>query len=112
MFDELVAAVGARLTRQFAGELPVVSFGVADLPPTALRSGAPSFARTQDVPLGEVRRSARSGPCAIVVFRRPIEIRTSPGHEREALVHDVLVEQVAALLGVSPEDVDPYYPNR
>jgi hypothetical protein len=44
-----------------------------------------------------------------VLFRRPIERRCENRIELAAMVHTVLVEQVAELLGMRPEDVDPRY---
>ena len=48
-------------------------------------------------------------PARIVVYRRPVEIRTKNRDERALLVHEVVVEQVAELLGLAPESVDPRY---
>jgi predicted Zn-dependent protease with MMP-like domain len=42
-----------------------------------------------------------------VVYRRPVENRAKGREERAALVHEVVVEQVAEFLGVDPEAVDP-----
>ncbi len=44
-----------------------------------------------------------------MVYRRPVEIRSKGREERSALVHEVVVEQVADLLGLTPEAVDPRY---
>jgi predicted Zn-dependent protease with MMP-like domain len=44
-----------------------------------------------------------------VIFRRPIEHRCETRDDLEAMVLTVLVEQVAELLGMDPEDVDPRY---
>ena len=44
-----------------------------------------------------------------MVYRRPVEIRAKSRDERALLVHEVVVEQVAELLGLSPETVDPRY---
>ena len=51
-------------------------------------------------------RDSRSG---VLVYRRPVEIRSKSRDERALLVHEVVVEQVADLLGLSPESVDPRY---
>ena len=45
----------------------------------------------------------------MVLFRRPLELRAEDREDLRALVHAVLVEQVAALLDLPPEDVDPRY---
>ncbi|MFE2046205.1 metallopeptidase family protein [Streptomyces sp. NPDC059477] len=61
------------------------------------------------VPLGRTV-PARDGQLArVVIYRRPVEIRTKAREERAALVHEVVVEQVAELLGLTPETVDPRY---
>ena len=44
-----------------------------------------------------------------MIYRRPVEIRAKTRDERATLVHEVVVEQVAELLGLSPETVDPRY---
>ena len=44
-----------------------------------------------------------------MIFRRPVEHRAAGRDELEALVLTVLVEQLAELLGMAPEDVDPRY---
>lgn len=51
----------------------------------------------------------RNGRLQIVIYRRPVEIRTKNRDERALLVHEVVVEQVAELLGLAPESVDPRY---
>ncbi|MGW7595564.1 metallopeptidase family protein, partial [Streptomyces rubiginosohelvolus] len=38
-----------------------------------------------------------------------VEIRAKNRDERALLVHEVVVEQVAELLGLAPESVDPRY---
>ncbi|WP_037580842.1 metallopeptidase family protein [Phaeacidiphilus oryzae] len=62
-----------------------------------------------EVPLARTVPARRGEPVRIVVYRRPVEIRARGREERAALVHDVVVEQVAELLGKDPEDVDPRY---
>ena len=44
-----------------------------------------------------------------MLFRRPIEHRSESPAELEAMVLTVVVEQVAELLGIPAEDVDPRY---
>jgi Zincin-like metallopeptidase len=43
----------------------------------------------------------------IVLFRRPIELRARGRGELTALLYEVVIEQVAGLLGKEPEEVDP-----
>jgi len=61
------------------------------------------------VALGATREVG--GTHRVVVFRRPLESRagSSGQGERELvrLIHEVVVEEVAGLLGVPPEEVEP-----
>jgi predicted Zn-dependent protease with MMP-like domain len=47
-----------------------------------------------------------STPARIVLYRRPLEFRAIDNEDLADLIHDVIVEQVANLLGVDPEDID------
>jgi predicted Zn-dependent protease with MMP-like domain len=42
-----------------------------------------------------------------VVYRRPLEARAADRGDLADLVHDVVVDQVARLLGLDPDEVDP-----
>ena len=53
-----------------------------------------------------VRRPA-AGPPGWRSHRRPVESRARGHRAREDLVHAVVVEAVADLLGLAPEDVYP-----
>ena len=59
------------------------------------------------VPLATLVPPTGSSPTRIVLFRRPIELRCDTTEDLMALVHTVLVEQIAEVLGRSPEDIDP-----
>ncbi len=66
------------------------------------------------VPLGQTlagpeRRGRGGAPVRIVVYRRPVEARAGGEQELGRLVRDLLVEEIADLLGLSPESVDPSY---
>jgi len=41
-----------------------------------------------------------------VVYRRPLELRAVDRRDLLELVHEVIVEQVARLLGLDPDEVD------
>nr|WP_221442350.1 metallopeptidase family protein [Nocardiopsis algeriensis] len=100
-FDDLVLDAVERLERLWARELANVDFLVEDVPPAPPR-GSPAeaipFSRLETEPSGKAR---------IVVYRRPLEIRTKDPEEMALLVHETVVEEVANLLGVEPESVDP-----
>ncbi len=61
------------------------------------------------MPLARSQPAAGGKPARIVVYRRPAQARAEGEEELAALVFDVVVEEVAGLLGVDPETVDPGY---
>lgn len=61
-----------------------------------------------DDPTGSAHR-APDGTAVITVYRRPIEARCPLESMLDELVYATVVEQWAALSGVSPETVDPDY---
>ncbi|MGH3486793.1 MAG: metallopeptidase family protein [Actinopolymorphaceae bacterium] len=101
-FDELVLDAVEALERRFAKELDGVEFAVEEVPD-------PHRATTDDVPLGSAHASTTGQPHRVVVYRRPIELRAAGPADLSSLVHDVVVEQVAELLGLSPDEIDPAY---
>ncbi|MGW1895297.1 metallopeptidase family protein [Streptomyces sp. NPDC002004] len=107
LFADLVQDSVERLERRWP-QLGDVEFLVLEVPRTDAPSGSDSWS-DEPVPLGGTVPARDGRPPRIVVYRRPIEIRTKGRDERAALVHDVVVEQVADLLGLTPETVDPRY---
>lgn len=115
-FDDLVRDSADRLERKWP-QLAGVEFVVQEVPPaeggeedgwTGGRAGG--WGEVPDgVPLGR-HAAARSGrPARVIVYRRPIELRSRTRDDRALLVHEVVVEQVAELLGLAPESIDPRY---
>ena len=45
-------------------------------------------------------------PPRIVLYRRPLEFRAMDREDLADLVHDVIIEQVANLLGVDPDELN------
>ncbi|AXG78172.1 metallopeptidase family protein [Streptomyces paludis] len=97
-FHDLVRDSVDRLERRWP-QLAEVDFLVMEVP----------VALDDTVPLGSSEPADKNAPARIVVYRRPVEIRTKSRDERALLVHEVVVEQVAELLGLAPESVDPRY---
>ncbi|MFJ6855478.1 metallopeptidase family protein [Streptomyces sp. NPDC091271] len=97
-FRDLVQDSVERLERRWP-QLTDVDFLVLDVPGSL----------EETVPLGRAVSAEKGRPAQIIVYRRPVEIRTKSRDERALLVHEVVVEQVAELLGLSPESVDPRY---
>lgn len=97
----------------FDGPVPLVRT-VLQPPPTTEQatSSARQSPPTADRATSSARHPASAGdgpPVRIVVFRRPVEARASDEAEKSRMVRDLLVEEVADLLGISPESVDPSY---
>ncbi|MFC5805594.1 metallopeptidase family protein [Streptomyces formicae] len=97
-FRDLVQDSVERLERRWP-QLTEVEFLILEVPGTL----------DDTVPLGDSVPAGKGRQARIVVYRRPVEIRTKNREERALLVHEVVVEQVADLLGLSPESVDPRY---
>nr|WSX54670.1 metallopeptidase family protein [Streptomyces sp. NBC_00974] len=106
LFGDLVRDSVERLERRWP-QLADVEFLVGDVPGPP--GGADAGWNDEAVPLGALVEAGGGRPARIVVFRRPVEIRTKTRDEKALLVHEIVVEQVAELLGLSPETVDPRY---
>jgi predicted Zn-dependent protease with MMP-like domain len=102
-FDDLVLDAVERLERHWAKQLRPVEFAVEDVPPGDLAWSV------DPVPLARLFPAHGALPPRIVLYRRPLEARALGRQELGALVHDVVVEEVAELLGLEPEAVDPGY---
>ena len=89
-----------RWSRQLAG----TEFAVEEVPPSS-----PAPWEHGAVPLGRYFPADAGLPPRVVVYRRPVVTRAVDEHDLADLVRDVLVEQVAHLLGHAPEDIDPEY---
>ena len=110
IFDDYVRESVERLERRWP-QLGEVEFAVQDVPGAVPGEPEPDpeDARSDDVPLGRLVPASQGGSTRIVVYRRPVENRAKGREERAALVHEVVVEQVAEFLGVDPEAVDPQH---
>lgn len=118
-FDDLVLDAVEDLEQRWAAELQGVEFAVEDVP--AVPFGADP-ALDEDViadetaggavPLGRllpagVDDEGRPTAARVVVYRRPLEARAADRLDLADLVHDVVVDQVARLLHLDPDEVDP-----
>ncbi|MEU0967798.1 metallopeptidase family protein [Streptomyces sp. NPDC005917] len=106
VFADLVQDSVERLERRWP-QLDDIDFLVLEVPRLQDRHGE-SWS-DEAVPLGGIIPAREGRRARVVVYRRPVEIRTKGRDERAALVHEVVVEQVAELLGLTPETVDPRY---
>jgi predicted Zn-dependent protease with MMP-like domain len=115
-FDDLVLDAVEDLERRWERELAGVEFAVEDVP-WVDHSSPDDVVLDADVlddgsvPLARVLPAHHEGghehPARIVVYRRPLEIRAADRDDLADLVRDVVVDQVAVLLGRDPEEIDP-----
>jgi hypothetical protein len=116
LVDDEVRRLGARWGR----ELARVEFAVEEVPgvepwfdgpvPLGLTFLEPSPGTDPSTNSAGRPVSGDGGrPVRIVVYRRPVEARATGEAELARMIRDLLVEEVADLLGLSPESVDPSY---
>lgn len=102
-FDQLVLDVVTPLDERWQRHLGLVEYAVEDTPML------PDDWGDDTVPLSSLVRGKAPEPTRLVIFRRPIEHRASDRGELEAMVHTVVVEQLAELLNLTPGQVDERY---
>jgi len=113
-FDAMVLHAVDHLQPHLAEQLAGVEFAVEDVPDVS-HSGPGDFDFDDDilddnaVPLSRLYRNGVAGIATpvIVVYRRPLESRAAQTEDLADLVHDVVVEQLARLLGRSTDEIDP-----
>jgi predicted Zn-dependent protease with MMP-like domain len=106
LFDDLVLDTVERLERSHAKELAGVEFAVEEVP-GELEGYESDVLEDRHVPLARLlpgRPGRPAVPPRIVLYRRPLELRADRDGLAD-LIHDVIVEQVANLLGIDPEDL-------
>ncbi len=100
----------ADLESKWEGSLEAIEFAVDEVPPLPAGPVLPSTDVVLDggVPLTRflppgVDNRGRPTKARIVVYRRPLEVRSTTAEDLGDLVAEVLTEQVAAVLG-DPSD--------
>jgi predicted Zn-dependent protease with MMP-like domain len=129
-FDDVVREAVAHLDHRWSAELAEVEFVVDEVPPTDVTGPAGHGTTTEtadgevgsldsvdldsaaeQVQLSKLLPASGSGrntrPPQIVLYRRPLELRALDQDDLAELVLDVLIHEVADLLGVGPEVIDP-----
>ncbi|MDR6176724.1 hypothetical protein QE364_001436 [Nocardioides zeae] len=101
-FDRIVLGVVGHVDAPWRAELGELEYVVEEMP--LLPDGW-----TDEAPLASVVPATADHPPRVVFFRRPLERRSETRLDLEELVRRVATEQLAELLGVSPETVDPDY---
>ena len=102
-FDAVALATMTDLAARWPVELGTTELAVEEVPLL------PDHWTAETVPLASYIPATAHSPARVVLFRRPIEHRAESRTDLEALVLTVLVEQVAEVLGIAPEDVHPGY---
>jgi predicted Zn-dependent protease with MMP-like domain len=109
-FDDLVLDAVEHLEQRWSRELHGVEFAVEEVPPADASAGSEDGV-DDPVPLSRLQPASGTGrmttPPRIVVYRRPLEARAADPDDLSDLVLDVVVHEVAHLLDVEPEIVDP-----
>ncbi|RAN76555.1 hypothetical protein B5P43_23000 [Bacillus sp. SRB_336] len=104
-FEDLVVDSAERLRELWNAQLADVEYLVEEVPDNLealIASGA-------QAPLGKYTTVSGTSQPLIVIYRHPVEaLCDSPWQVRE-LIHEVLIEQVAGLLNVDPDTVDPLF---
>jgi predicted Zn-dependent protease with MMP-like domain len=111
-FDAMVLHAIDHLQPRLGDQLAEVEFAVEDVPevgPVGLPELGDDVLDDNAVPLSRLYRTGVAGLSApvVVLYRRPLESRAVRGEDLADLVHDVVVEQVARLLGRSADEIDP-----
>jgi zinicin-like metallopeptidase len=106
-FDDLVLDAVERVERAvrddpaLAERVAAVALAVEDVPPPEATELA------SEVPLARSDPQVRDRSARLVLYRRPIELRTPDIQDRGLLVHEVVVDELADLLGVPVDRLDP-----
>ncbi|QQM68430.1 metallopeptidase family protein [Actinomyces weissii] len=104
-FDELVIRCVQQLVR-LQPQVESIQFAVEEVPP----SDPAPWERGVVLGRGFAAEPKAGLPARVVVYRRPVTSRAADRHELAELVHRVVVEQVATMLGRRPEELDPDFP--
>ncbi|WP_314325244.1 metallopeptidase family protein [Paenarthrobacter ilicis] len=107
-FDDMVLDSAERLQDMWGKQLDGVLFAVDEIPPNLEQL----VATGTTAPMGSYTPGGRGEAPIITVYRRVAEQAANTREELQDLVHDVVVEYTAEMLGVPPETLDPVYRRR
>ncbi|WP_134322655.1 metallopeptidase family protein [Cumulibacter soli] len=117
LFDDLVLDIVEQIDPKWRDVIEAVEFAVEDVPRVTHQHPEdvihqPNVIEDASVPLsklapGHVDGLGREHAPRIVIYRRPLEVRGRSVADLRDLVHEIVVEQLSNLLGVSPSDIDP-----
>ncbi|RCK70741.1 hypothetical protein DT076_04885 [Desertihabitans brevis] len=101
VFDRAVHEAVQRVRHSCPEAVERVEIGVEDVPLLA------SAWSGDQVPLAAAVEATVDVPGRVVLYRRPLELRAEDTLLLRELVHQTLVEQLAALTGLSVHQIDP-----
>ncbi|XAS67959.1 metallopeptidase family protein [Micrococcaceae bacterium Sec5.7] len=107
-FDDMVVDSAQRLHDIWGKPLDGVRFAVDEIPPGLEQLVADS----STAPMGRYAPPTEDEGPVITLYRRVVEQACGSREELQDLVHDVVVEHTAEMLGVAPETLDPVYRRR
>lgn len=105
-FTRLVQQALRDLGPRWGAELEGLRVEIRDVPSSS-GAAAADVEVIRDGPGGSGVPLAQTEPGLLVIYRRPLELRAESAHELSELVGDVVLEAVAQLLGVDPDELDP-----
>ncbi|MGB3687414.1 MAG: metallopeptidase family protein [Ornithinimicrobium sp.] len=97
-FDEAVLDAVAAFERRFDTTLLELEVATEDVPPT---DPAPWEVR---VVMGRLFPATGDAKARVVLYRRPIEAAARTSAQIPLLIGEVVTEQLAAMLGIDPDD--------
>jgi predicted Zn-dependent protease with MMP-like domain len=106
-FDNLVLDAVEHVEERWLDQLRSLEFAVEEVPPPEPPAQIDDEIASAGVPLARLLPPSGTTPARVVIYRRPLELRAVDREDLEDLVHDIVVEEVAHFLGLSPEVVDP-----
>ncbi|MGV0110154.1 MULTISPECIES: metallopeptidase family protein [unclassified Arthrobacter] len=104
-FDDWVMESAQRLERLWGERIHDLQIVVQEIPDGLEEMTADEL---KDL-LGSCTPAAPGRPAVITIYRHPVLMAAKSLMPVNELVHDVVVEQTAELMGLSPEAVDPAY---
>ncbi|MDQ1702311.1 MAG: hypothetical protein QOF57_1563 [Frankiaceae bacterium] len=106
-FDDAILDAVETLERRAGKRVARIEFAVEEVPPETVDPASRTYDDETGVPLASSWASTRSEPARVVLYRRPIESRAPLPEDLEDFIRDLVVEQVADLLGIDPDELDP-----
>lgn len=100
MFDDAILDAVDSIAPRWEPSIDALEFAVEAVPSFDM-----SLVRSREIPLGRLYPAHGRRPGRVVLYRRPIQMRSATARELQAIVREVVYEQVAAALNVSPHEL-------